>query len=336
MRRKGRRQGAPAAPAGERDAPLIAVSEELQDRQQGVWWSSHAFSLAIHALVVAWVIQTGVIVVDYSMRFGAGYPFGQAVMLASPLFELGQRGPLRGRGREIPLSALVPERKLYEPDLRSLRKRPQPSPAAAGPEDPPSPEAAMSGPVSSSSVLPIATGGGALPGGTLPERIGAGPATPFDLVPPSNTRARRPGERAAVRVRVGDAGVPGGGAAEGLRLPPSAARVGISAEAQVEQEYGAVVETWLRTIVSRLRRASFEWMPDRRELGAPGLVTLAFEFDPAGRIRRPRVAAPSGNAVLDHLALALLESIPAEQPLPRSSLAEPVTVHVRVRYFPAR
>lgn len=336
MRRKGRRQRAPAAPAGERSAPLIALCEELQDRQNGLWWSSHSFSLAIHALVVAWVIQTGVILVDYSMRFGAGYPFGQAVMLASPLFELGQRGSLRGRGREIPLSALVPERKLYEPDLRSLLKRPQPTPAAAGPEDPPSPEAAISGPTSSSSVLPIAGGGGALPGGTLPERIGAGPATPFDLVPPSNTRARRPGERIAVRVRVGDAGVPGGGSAEGLRLPPSAARVGISAEAQVEQEDGAVVETWLRTIVSRLRRASFEWLPDRRDLGAPGLVTLAFECDPSGRMIRPRVATPSGNAALDRLALALLQSIPFDQPLQQSALAGPVTVHVRVRYFPPR
>lgn len=334
MGRSDRRRLKTVLPAALRNEPRLAACEELEERQRGLWWGSQAFSFALHGLLAALVMHAGVIVIDYSMRFGPGTQFGQAVLLASPLFELGQRDSVRGRRGNIPLSALVPEQKLYAPDLRVLRAvAPEPA-RTPGPADPgsgriasrPQEEAIASGGIG---------GGGALPGGTLPERIGGGPATPFDLVPPSNTRARRPGEKQQMRIRIGDAGIPGGGAREGLRLPACPARVGISAEAVLSSGDAGALEAWLRTLVSRLRRASFEMMPDRRDLGAPGIVRLAFELDPAGRMIRPRVAAGSGNAALDRLALALLDSIPSYQPLPENALPESVTVFVQVRYFAA-
>lgn len=336
MGRSDRRRPKTVLPAALRNAPLLATCEELQERRQGLWWGSQAFSLGLHAVVAASIIQAGVIVIDYSMRFGAGYQFGQAVLLASPLFELGQRDSMRGRQRSIPLSALVPEQRLYAPDLRALRAvTPVSTPAAGSPDAeagrvaPGSPEAAIAS-------GPLGGGGGALPGGALPERMGRGPATPFDLVPPSNTRARRPGEKQQVRIRMGDAGIAGGGANEGLRLPASPARLGISAEITLESGDAAAVESWLRVLLVRLRRASFEIMPDRRDLGAPGLVRLAFELDPSGRMLRPRISASSGNAALDRLALALLENVPSYQPLPENALRDTPTAFVHVRYFPAR
>jgi TonB family protein len=336
MGRRGRRTGKSVLPAALRDAPLLATCEDLQERRPRLWWGSQAFSLAVHSLAVAAILQTGVIVIDYSMRFGSGYQFGQAVLLASPLFELGQRDAMRGRQRTIPLSALVPEQKLYAPDLRTLRAVAQTPARAAGAEEPEAARAASGPPEAGISLGLPGGGGGALPGGSLPERIGNGPATPFDLVPPSNTRARRPGETQQVRIRMGDAGIPGGGAAEGLRLPASPARIAISAEMTLQSGDAKALESWLRTLVSRLRRASLEMMPDRRDLGAPGLVRLAFQLDPAGRMVRPRISAGSGNPALDRLALAVLDSIPSFQPLPENALPEAATVFVVVRYFPAR
>ncbi|MGB9611996.1 MAG: hypothetical protein ACPL7M_13585, partial [Bryobacteraceae bacterium] len=120
MRTVGRLEPRRSGPAAAREAPLLASCEQLQERQTGLWWSSHLFSVVLHALVAAWIAHTGVIVLDYTSRFGYGAQFGQAVLLASPLFELGQRDPLRGRQKSIPLSALLPQEKLYAPDLRRL------------------------------------------------------------------------------------------------------------------------------------------------------------------------------------------------------------------------
>lgn len=336
MGRSDRRRPKNVLPAALRSAPLLATCEELQERRQGLWWGSQAFSFGLHTLLAASIIQAGVIVVDYSMRLGAGYQFGQAVLLASPLFEFGQPGAAGGGRRTIPLSVLLPEQKLYAPDLRRLRAvSPAPAPEAGAADS----GAGLAGAgLTGTAIVPGALGGpgGALPGGALPERMGRGPATPFDLVPPSNTRARRPEEKRQLRIRVGDAGSAGGGALEGQRLPASPGRLGISAEITLESGDAAAVESWLRTLVVRLRRASFEMMPDRRDLGAPGLVRLAFELDPAGRMLRPRVSTGSGNAALDRLALALLETVPSYQPLPENALSDTATAFVLVRYFPAR
>lgn len=322
-------------PAGANRAPELASCDELQQRDQGVWWGAQMFSFSLHAVIVVWIIQTGVIVLEYPTRFGYGTRFGQAVLLASPLFELGQRNPLRGNGAEIPLSALAPEQKLYAPDLRKLAKA-APARDPQGGVRPEEPMKASGKPGSSVLSLPYGGGGGAAAGGMLPERIGGGPATPFDLVPPSNTRARKTGEGKPVRIRIGDSGFAGGGAGEGLRLPASAARLGIGVEATVDGRVQEAMEQWLRVLLIRLRRASFDVFADRREMGLPGVVVLAAEVDPAGRMIRRRIESASGNPALDRLALAMLEQAPGWQPLPPEILNESVTIVVRVRYFAAR
>jgi TonB family protein len=306
----------------------------LQDRREGLWWGSHLASLALHAAAVAWVVQTGVIVVQYTQRFGYGYQFGQAVLLASPLFELGERSPLRGRERNIPLSALVPQEKLRAPDLRKLLEASRVEPARSGQGSAAEARRAYGEENAAALSIPFSGGGGALPAGSLPERVGTGAATPFDLVPPSNTRERRGGSERLVLVRAGDAAVPGGGAREGLRLPASPARVGIAVEATLDAAAAAEMEEWLRVLLGRLRRTSFELLPDRRDAGAPGMAVLRAEADRTGRFVKREVASSSGNAALDRLALALLDAVPAWHPLPGAVSVERVVVTVRVRYFP--
>jgi TonB family protein len=332
----GRGTGASILPAALRNAPLLATCEELQDRRARLWWGSRLFSFALHAMAVASIIQSGVIVVNYSMRFGSGFQFGQAVLLTSPMFEISQRDSRRGSERSIPLSALVPEQKLYAPDLRLLRAVTQtPAPSARSTGSPTAQDSPGS-PIGIPGAGLPGSAGLALPEGELSHSLGRGAAAPFDLIPPSNTRAPRPEQKQQVRIGIGDPGIPGGGAAEGLRLPASPGRIGISAEITLESGNAAALESWLRTLVSRLRRASFEVMPDRRDLGAPGLVRLALQLDPSGRISRRRISAGSGNAALDRLALALVDSIPSFEPLPESALPQVVTITVFVRYFPAR
>lgn len=336
MKRSAQARAAEAAPAAERGAPRLASCEELQQRQQGLWWGSHLFSLAVHALCVAWLVQTGVIVVEYAQRYGYGYQFGQAVLLASPLFELGQRSALRGRERQIPLSALAPQEKLYAPDLRRALAAQAQRDGRLGGQNPEQERRTYDDASASALSVPLSGGGGALPAGTLPERAAGGVSTPFDLVPPSNTRARRGNQAGKTRLRVGDAGVPGGGAAEGLRLPATPARVSIQAEVEADAEAAAEMEEWLRVFVTRLRRASFDLMPDRRDIGAPGMAVLRVEVGRIGRVVRREVATPSGNAALDRLAMALLDQLPGWQPLPPSQSGDAMAVTVRVRYFPRR
>lgn len=327
----------PAAdtPAALRPAPLLAVSDHLE-RRPALWWGSRAASLLLHAAFVAWVAHTGVVVIDYTRRLGYGYQFGQAVLLASPLFEIGQRGELRGRERQIPLAALVPQRKLYAPDLRRLASVAQAAGARLGDQNSSEDRPAYSDSTVSALSLPTAGGGGALPSGSLPERVSGGAATPFDLVPPSNTRQRRANPHRATRLRAGDAAVPGGGAPEGLRLPPSPSRVGIEAELDADPLAAPDMEEWLRVLVSRLRRASFDLIPDRRDAGAPGISVLAVEVDRAGRVVRRSLAASSGNPGLDRLALALLDHLPLWQPLPPAHPEDRAALTLRVRYFPRR
>ncbi len=335
MRRRAHKRAAEVSPAAQRGAPQLASLEELQERRQAVWWGSHLASMLAHAVFVAWIVQTGVIVIEYTQRFGYGYQFGQAVLLASPLFELGERSAVRGRERNIPLSALVPQEKLYAPDLRRILEA-RPAEGRMGQADPAEEQRAYGEASPSALSIPFSAGGGALPAGSLPERAAGGVATPFDLVPPSNTRARRAGEARLARIRVGDAGVPGGGARERLRLPASPGRVGIGVEAAVDTVAAAEIERWLEVFLGRLRRLSFELMPDRRDLGAPGVVVLAAEVDRVGRILRRDVVSGSGNAGLDRLALALLDRVPSWHPLPQMVLEERVVVMVRVRYFAGR
>ncbi|MGQ9919574.1 MAG: hypothetical protein ACUVS7_19445 [Bryobacteraceae bacterium] len=334
MRARARATAAEPAPAAARDAPRLASCEELQQRQEGLWWGSHLFSLALHAAAVAWILQAGVIVIEYTQRYGYGYQLGQAVLLASPLFELGERSPLRGRDRTIPLSALAPREKLYAPDLRKLgaaRRAEMERVGGADVEE----ERRSYGEVTAAALsVPFSGGGGALPAGSLPERVGSGAATPFDLVPPSNARARRGGGKRLVIVRAGDPGVAGGGVREGHRLPASPARVAVGVEAAVEADAAAEMEEWLRVLVARLRRASFELLPDSRDAGAPGWTVLMAEADKTGRIVKRDVTASSGNAALDRLAAALVDTVPTWHPLPRGVSEERVAVTVRVRYFP--
>lgn len=334
MRGRGRAVSAEEAAAAVREAPRLASCEELQQRQEGLWLGSHLFSLALHAAAVAWIVQAGVIVVEYTQRYGYGYQFGQAVLLASPLFELGERSPLRGRDRTIPLAALAPGEKLYAPDLRKLSAARRAETERAGGANA-AEERRSYGEVTAAALsVPLGGGGGSLPAGSLPERVGSGAATPFDLVPPSNARRKRNGEVRVAQLRAGDASVPGGGSREGLRMPASPARVGIAAEAAVDAALAAEMEEWLRVLVARLRRASFELMPDKRDLGAPGTVVVAGEVDRAGRIVKREVAASSGNGGLDRLALALFDQLPVWQPLPEGLAQDRLAVAVRVRYFP--
>lgn len=323
-------------PAALRSAPRLACCEELQDRRQRLWWGSHLLSLVGHAALAAWILHTGVIVLEYSQRAGYGYQFGQAVMLVSPLFELGQRNAVRGRERQIPLSALAPQERLYAPDLKRLLARPAGQDRHPGGQNT-AQEQRASGDLSASALsVPLSGGGGALPAGNLPERAAGGIATPFDLVPPSNTAAKRGERQGTARLRAGDSAVPGGGANEGLRLPATPARVGIEAEVKTDVLAAAEMEEWLRVFLTRLRRASFDLMPDRRDAGAPGMAVLGVEVDRAGRVIRRAVAAPSGNAALDRLAMALLDQLPGWQPLPQGQPDGKVVVTVRVRYFPRR
>lgn len=332
----GSRDSRSAPPAAGRDAPRLATSDQLVERGRGLWWGAQLLSLALHAVVAVSLIRVGTIVLDYSMRWGGGNPFSSAVRLVSPLFELGPGDSGASRQRIIPLSALVPEQKLYEPDLNALRAAWQKSVQKTGAA---APEARQTAPWLRESIGAAGFGGGAesaLLGGGAPEALNPGPVVSFDLVPPSNTRYRRPDEKRQVQIRVGDAGIPGGGTNEGLRLPAAPARLGIAAEITLNGGNVPAVEGWLRTLIIRLRRASFELMPDRRDLGPSGLVRLSFELDPAGRMIRPRVTASSGNAVLDRLALVLLQSVPASAPLPDHALPESANVSVLIRYFPAR
>lgn len=336
MKRSAQATPVVADSAGLRDTPRLASCEELQQRQRGLWWGSQLLSLAAHAALIAWLVQTGVIMVEYVQRYGYGYQFGQAVMLASPLFELGQRNALRGRERRIPLSALAPQEKLYAPNLRRVLAAQAAAGARLGARNTDQ-ERRTPGETSASalSVL-LGGGGGALPAGTLPERVAGGVSTPFDLVPPSNTRARRGRQAGGTRLRVGDSSVPGGGAAEGLRLPAAPARVGLDAEVEADAAAAAEMEEWLRVFVTRLRRASFELMPDRRDAGAPGMAVMGVEIGRTGKILHSAVTVSSGNAGLDRLAVALLDHLPGWQPLPPAQPGDAVMVTVRVRYFPRR
>ncbi len=335
MRRSAQATAA-ETPAAARGAPRLASFEQLQSRQQGVWWGSHLFSLAVHAAFVAWIVQTGVIIVEYSQRFGYGYQFGQAVMLASPLFEIGERAALRGRERQIPLSALVPQEKLYAPDLRRMLTQRAVQEGRLGTRNS-AEERAVSSEASASVIsVPVSGGGGALPSGSIPQRVAGGVATPFDLVPPSNTRAQRGKQGAAARIRIGDAAIPGGGAIEGLRLAASPSRVGIEAETETDAAAAPEMEEWLRVFVGRLRRASFDVIPDRRDAGAPGVVMVRVEVDRIGRIVRSVVASPSGNPALDRLAMALLGQLPGWQPLPQILPSDTAAVTVRLRYHARR
>lgn len=336
MKRSAHAALAEASPAVAREAPRLATCEELQQRQQGLWWGSHLLSLAAHAAFVFWLVQTGVIVVEYVQRYGYGYQFGQAVMLASPLFELGQRSAVRGRERQIPLSALVPQEKLYAPDLSRVLAARAAAEAKLGARNTDQERRAYEDTSASALSVPLGGGGGALPAGTLPERVAGGISTPFDLVPPSNTRARRGSQAGKTRLRAGDSSVPGGGAAEGLRLPAAPARVGLDAEVEADAVAAAEMEEWLRVFVTRLRRASFELIPDRRDAGAPGMAVIGVEVGRTGKILRREVAASSGNAGLDRLAIALLDQLPGWQPLPPAQPGDSVTVTMRLRYFPRR
>lgn len=336
MKRSAQAAPAEASPAVAGEAPRLASCEELQRRQQGLWWGSHLASLAAHAAFVAWLVQTGVVVLEYAQRYGYGYQFGQAVLLTSPLFELGQRSAVRGRARQIPLSALAPQEKLYAPDLRRVLARPAAAEAKLGDRNTNQDHRASEDTSASALSVVLGGGGGALPAGTLPDRVSGGVSTPFDLVPPSNTRARRGRQAGKTRLRAGDSSVPGGGAAEGLRLPAAPARVGLDAEVEADAAAAAEMEQWLRVFVTRLRRASFELMPDRRDMGAPGMAVIRIEFGRTGKILRRELAASSGNAGLDRLAIALLDQLPAWQPLPPAQPGDTIPVTVRLRYFPRR
>lgn len=334
MRRSAQATAA-ETPAAARGAPRLASFEQLQSRQQGVWWGSHLFSLAVHAAFAAWIVQTGVIVVEYSQRLGFGYQFGQAVMLASPLFEIGQRSAVRGQQRQIPLSALVPEGKLYAPDLRRIAALRPPQAGQLGRQNT-AEERLVSSEASASVINVPLSGGGALPSGSLPQRVAGGVSTPFDLVPPSNTRAQKGNQGSVARIRIGDASIPGGGAIEGLRLAASPSRLGIEAETEADAASAPEMEEWLRVFVSRLRRASFDVIPDRRDAGAPGVVAVRVEVDSIGRIVRSAIAMPSGNPALDRLAMALLGQVPGWQPLPQILPSGTAAITVRLRYHARR
>lgn len=311
-------------------SPRLGLLDQLQDRRQRLWYSTHTLSVLAHTLIVAYFVQAGVSSRLLTHRSNVGYQFGQAVMLASPLFELGDRNMVRGRQDHIPLSALVPEKKLVEPDLRRMNLRPldPQSPGMAAEED-----RAPGLPQSPSMLsLPTMGGGGALPSGGVPERTGAGPVMPFDLVPPSNARGRKPGERELQRMVIGDSSVLGGGAREGLRLPPSPSGIGTSVEIVVESRASNLMDGYLRVLLSRLRRACFEVFPDQEKLGAPGEVVLVLTLGRAGRVRALETARSSGNPLLDSKAKEAISLTPALQPLPQNYLESEVRAMIRIRY----
>lgn len=320
------------APASSPDAlsPRLELLDQLQDRQQRLRYATHAFSILVHAFCVAYFAQAGISSKLFTHRSNVGYQFGQAVMLASPLFELGDRNMVRGRQDQIPLSALVPEKKLVEPDLRRLNLQPLDPPTAdkAAREDR-APSLAQS---PSTLSLPSLGGGGALPSGGLPEQAGAGPVMPFDLVPPSNAREQKPGEREVQRMVMGDSAILGGGAKEGLRLPPSPSRIGTSVEIEVESRDANLMDGYLRVLLSRLRRACFEVFPDKENFGESGEVVLVLTLGRAGRVRATDIARSSGNPLLDSKAREAIALTPVLQPLPQNYLKSQVRATIRIRY----
>lgn len=323
----------PVSSQESRDAvPKFASLEEVQDRQNGIWYSTQAFSTLVHTILVAWLVQTGITTAIYAQRFGAGYQFGQAVMLASPLFELADRNMVRGKQQNIPLAALVPQEKLYAPDLSKLIQRNLPDQSRQGEKNREQQEGPTLDPSPSTLSIPFSGGGGALPSGTAQARTATGPLTPFDMVPPSNSKAKKPGEQQMLRVVMGDASVAGGGAREGLRLPAAPERVGSSVEITVDAAAAQSMEEYLRTFLSRFRRACFDVMPDKRDLGPGGQVVISLTIDRAGRITKTAAISASGNAEFDRLAQVALRQTPAYSPLPQNILDAEVTATLRIRY----
>ncbi len=309
--------------------PRILPLEQLLERRSGPWVGSQILSGLAHVAVVVILLRHGISPALFSQRPGAGFQFGQAVMLTSPLFELGDRNMVRGNQNAIPLSALVPERRLIEPDLRKLNLAPLDPPASTRPEESANSQGLQQSP--SALNLPTYGGGGALPSGGVPEQAGSGPVTPFDVVPPSNSRDRERTQRQG-RIVIGDASVLGGGAQEGLRLPPSPRHIGSSVEIQASGEAARLMEEHLRLFISRFRRACYEAFPERLNLGAPGETVLSVVFDRGGRIRSRETAHSSGNAVLDRQAREALSLTPAFQELPAGYPEPRVHALVRVRY----
>lgn len=318
-----------AATLSEPPLPRILPLEQLLERRSGPWVATQILSGLVHVAVVAILLRHGISPSLFSQRPGAGFQFGQAVMLTSPLFELGDRNMVRGSENAIPLSALVPERRLIEPDLRRLNLTPLDPPAPNRAGEPAAGQGLQQSP--SAINLPTYGGGGALPSGGVPEQAGSGPVTPFDVVPPSNSRDR---ERTQLlgRIVIGDAAVLGGGAPEGLRLPASPRHIGSSIEIQASQEAARLMEEHLRLFLSRFRRACFEAFPERLNLGAPGETVLNVVFDRGGRIRSLETAQSSRNAVLDRQAREALSLTPAFQQLPPGYPEPRVHALVRVRY----
>jgi TonB family protein len=250
------------------------------------------------------------------------------------MFGAGSRGG-GGNSREIPLSALVPEQRLVAPDLRNLNFRlPQSALPGMG--------AASEGKEGAKGTKGERGGGGAAGYGggmatALPDGLGVrgaanGPQISFDIVPPSNTRTRKSGEVKPVRVVLGDATVAGGGEAEGLRLPASPKRVGLSVEATVEPDLASAMEQYLRLFLSRMRRTAFEAVPDSRGLGGGGEVVLVAEIGRIGRLQRTSIQTSSSNSQLDTAALQLLRQTPAIQALPDRYVPDSLSVKVIVRY----
>lgn len=316
------------------EIPSLASIDELADFGEPLWYGAHSASFLAHVAFAAWLAHTGVILFQYPARPGYGLQFGQAILLASPLFEPGARQALLGRSAApIPLSALTPPQKFYAPDLRSLASRPRPRPQSAeGETEAGGPRVLEAAPLSALA-LPFSAGARPQPARPLEERAAAGAATPFELVPPSNATARRSGQKGLLRLVLGDASIAGGGQREGLRLPASPRRVALSVEAAVDRAAAPDMEQFLTALASRLRRAAFDLLPDRRELGPPGVAIVSAAVDRAGRITQRTLASGSGNPDLDRLALALLGQIPDYQPLPRSVAAESVPVRITVRYY---
>lgn len=309
--------------------PSFDLLDGLREPRSLPWYLAQTMSALVHAAVVLYFVHTGIQSRLFTQRANVGYTFGQAVMLASPLFELGDRNAVRGKQNPIPLSALVPERRLVAPDLRRIGLRPL---------DPPS------GPASSVLVsreqqsdpsafsLPSSGGGGGLPSGALPDQNATGPAMPFDMVPPSNSQARKPGGSDLQRMVIGDASAPGGGAHEGLRLPPSPPQTGTSIEIEVSNSATAQMEEYLRLLLSRLRRACFEAFPEKQDPALAGDVQLVLILDRGGRLRSVETDRSSGNAALERKARDVISFISAFPALPRGYPESQVRALVRIRY----
>jgi TonB family protein len=307
----------------------LKLLEELQERRSWLRFSTQTFSTLVHVGLLFLFVRLDLTIATSGQRYGSGYQFGQAVMLTSPLFELGDQNAVRGRQQNIPLSALVPNQKLIAPDLRKLGLRPlkRDEPGRIGQSD------LNQGMDTSLSTLSVTSrGGGALPSPSGLSRSGRGPALPFDMVPPSNTRARKTGEDDRRRIVVGDVNVLGGGSREGYRLPGSPARVGTSIEVEISSSSAPEMGEYLSFLLSRLRRSCFELMPDRRDLGPPGMVVLSLTVDAAGRIRTVVLATSSGNPELDSRAREAISNMPAFHPLPASYTEPQLRATVRIRY----